>query len=178
VLLLGDIRTVFDRREVERISTADLIAALGGFEESPWGEWWLDAKTDGMLRTAPRRLAQLLKPFGIRSRDVRTNGSKKGYKLEDFQDAWERFLPPSRPSATSATSATTGSHKQRDVADVADVADTREPPDWDALGGRDRFCEACTTPSCAPRSTTARSSCSWTRNTTPARPAGRSTTDE
>jgi hypothetical protein len=99
-----------------------------------------------MLRTAPRRLAQLLKPFGIRSRDVRTNGSKKGYKLEDFQDAWERFLPPSRPSATSATSATTGSHKQRDVADVADVADTREPPDWDALGGRDRFCEACTTP--------------------------------
>jgi Protein of unknown function (DUF3631) len=146
VLLLGDIRTVFDRREVERISTADLIAALGGFEESPWGEWWLDAKTDGMLRTAPRRLAQLLKPFGIRSRDVRTNGSKKGYKLEDFQDAWERFLPPSRPSATSATSATTGSHKQRDVADVADVADTREPPHGDALGGRDRFCEACTTP--------------------------------
>jgi Protein of unknown function (DUF3631) len=145
LLLLANCQTVFDERKAERIATHDLIVALGFFEESPWGEWWIDQKTDEPLRTAPRRLAQLLRPYGIRSKDVRTNGSKKGYKREDFQDAWERFLSSSRPGATSATSATTGSHKQRDVADVADVADIRDGPDWDALGGRERFCDECAT---------------------------------
>jgi hypothetical protein len=123
VLLLGDIRAEFEEREAERIATDDLIRALAGFEESPWGEWWLD-KGDEPLRSAPRRLAQLLRPYGVRSKDVRTNGSRKGYKHEDFLDAWERFLSP-RPSATSATSATTRSHKQTDVADVADTRDGR-----------------------------------------------------
>jgi Protein of unknown function (DUF3631) len=127
VLLLEDVRAVFDERQAERIATADLVRALADFDESPWGEWWLD-KDNEPLRSAPRRLAQLLRPFGVRSKDVRTNGSKKGYKREDFADAWERFLAPSRTRATSATSATTGSHKQRDVADVADVADRRGGP--------------------------------------------------
>jgi Protein of unknown function (DUF3631) len=137
VVLLGDIRTVFDQRETERIATADLIGALGGFEESPWGEWWLDPKTDEpLLRTAPRRLAQLLRPFGIRSRNVRIDDrAPKGYRREDFLDAWERFLPSSRPSATSATSATSQSHSQADVADVADVAHTRERPGGEAEPG-------------------------------------------
>jgi hypothetical protein len=137
VLLLGDIRAVFEKRQAERLATSDLIRALADFEESPWGEWWLD-KDDEPLRSAFRRLAQLLRPFGVRSRDVRTNGAKKGYKREDFLDAWERFLPP-RPSATSATSATTRSHKQTDVAYVAYVADRRDGPS-------DRFCPECESP--------------------------------
>jgi hypothetical protein len=95
--LLGDCRTVFDKRKEDRIATHDLIVGLAYLEEAPWGEWWIDQKTDEPLRTAPRRLAQLLKPYGIRSKDVRTNGTKRGYKREDFQDAWERFLPSSRP---------------------------------------------------------------------------------
>jgi Protein of unknown function (DUF3631) len=139
LLLLADVRAVFDERRVERVATADLVAALGSLEESPWAEWWLDAKTGEPLRTAPRRLAQLLKPYGIRSKDVRTNGSRKGYKREDFLDAWERFLASPRPDATRATSATTGSHEQTNVADVADVADRRDGPG-------SRFCFACRKP--------------------------------
>jgi hypothetical protein len=128
ILLLEDIRAVFDQRKAERIASSDLILQLAReFPESPWEEWWLDQKGDLPARGAFRRLADRLKPYGIRSKDVRVgNGSQKGYKREDFLDAWERFLSPSRQSATSATSATSGSHKQRDVADVADVADIRE----------------------------------------------------
>jgi Protein of unknown function (DUF3631) len=126
VLLLGDIQNVFDQREAERIATADLIDALGRFDESPWGEWWLDLKTDEPLRMAARRLAQLLRPFGIRSRVVRVEDkTPKGYRREDFVDAWERFLHSSRSGATKATKETSQSHSQADVAFVASVAHRR-----------------------------------------------------
>jgi hypothetical protein len=128
LLLLADCRTVFDKCRAERLATAELVAELGELDESPWAEWWLDAKTDEPLRTAPRRLAQLLRPYGIRSKNVRIDDERtpKGYKREDFVDAWERFLSSSRTNATSATSATSQAHSQADVADVADVADIRE----------------------------------------------------
>jgi hypothetical protein len=126
ILLLGDIQIVFEERRVERIATADLLAALGGFEESPWGEWWLDSKTGEPTQNAPRRLAQLLRPFGIRATTVRGERRARGYKREDFLDAWERFLAPSRPSVTSVTSVTSLSLKQTDVTDVTDVTDRRD----------------------------------------------------
>jgi hypothetical protein len=38
--LLIDIRTVFDRYDKDRLRTkAELIPALAGLEDSPWGEW-------------------------------------------------------------------------------------------------------------------------------------------
>jgi hypothetical protein len=148
LLLLADCHTVFEERGAERIATADLVHYLGELEESPWGEWWIDGKTAEPLRSAPRRVAQLLKPYGIHSKNVRIDESRtpKGYRREDFADAWERFLGLSRTSATSATSATSQSHSQAVVADVADVAHRREPVEWAAWGGRGRFCEACVTP--------------------------------
>jgi hypothetical protein len=50
----------------------------------------------------------------------------KGYRREDFVDAWERFLHSSRSGATKATKETSQSHSQADVAFVASVAHTRE----------------------------------------------------
>jgi Protein of unknown function (DUF3631) len=120
LLLLEDARTVFG--EKERLSTADLIALLAELDESPWAEWWID-DSGAPNRKAARRLAHLLRPYGIRSRTVRIGDkTPKGYQREDFADSWERFLPP-RPCATSATSATTAPQSQAHVADVADVAD-------------------------------------------------------
>jgi Protein of unknown function (DUF3631) len=55
VLLLGDIREVFDERKAERLSTSDLIFALSKFSESPWAEFWLDPKGELPLRSAPRK---------------------------------------------------------------------------------------------------------------------------
>jgi len=39
VQLLTDIRQIFDAREVDRLASVDLAAALGEIETSPWVEW-------------------------------------------------------------------------------------------------------------------------------------------
>src|SRR5262249_19744264 len=63
----------------------------------------------------------------------------RGFRREDFLDAWERFFPASRPDATSATSATPEAQSQANVADVADVADGRQVVE-------NRFCDVCVSP--------------------------------
>jgi Protein of unknown function (DUF3631) len=126
VLLLGDIRTVFEERQAERIATGDLIRALALFEESPWGEWWLD-KDGEPLRSAPRRLAQKLRPYGIRSQKVRTSERAAwGYKHEDFLDAWERFLPARVVTEQTEQTQQLAPHGASDVPDVPDVPSGRD----------------------------------------------------
>jgi hypothetical protein len=127
LLLLGDIRDVFDDRKADQLASADLIRSLARAAESPWGEWWIDGKTGEPNQSGPRRLAQLLRPYGIRPAVIRIGETTpRGYTKDHFADAWERFLPQPRPSATSATSATDKAQSQANVADVADVADRRD----------------------------------------------------
>jgi hypothetical protein len=93
------------------------------------GEWWLDAKTNEPLKSGPRRLSQLLRPYGIQPVRVRIGTvTQRGYRREDFLDVWERFAAPPRGDATSATSATREPHNQADVADVADTREGGEEP--------------------------------------------------
>jgi hypothetical protein len=91
VALLRDTRAVFADVSGDAMFTADLVAALIRIDESPWGD------IDGRGRELDgRRLAALLKPFGIRSKQVRVGATtKKGYRREDFIDAWNRYLPGS-----------------------------------------------------------------------------------
>jgi Protein of unknown function (DUF3631) len=155
LLLLSDAHEVFHPTRnngepldpVDAMATVDLITLLARIEESPWAEWWIDPKTDAPNRKGPRNLAKLLRPHGIRVRPVRIDDRVvKGYRCEDFIDAWDRFLPSSRPAGLAVTSVTPEAQSQADVTDVTAATATRDGPDWDALGGRDRFCEACTTP--------------------------------
>ena len=104
VLLLRDVRTVFADHEL--LATADLLSSLTLIDESPWGD--LRGKP-----LDPRRLANLLKPYGITSKVVRIGASTpRGYAKTDFHDAWLRYLPVDGGngaplgSATSATRAT------------------------------------------------------------------------
>jgi hypothetical protein len=129
VLLLEHLREAIG--EAAHRTTAELLASLQAKEEAPWRS----------LRGEPldaRRLAQLLREFDIRSCDLRTDeGTKKGYRREDFHDAWTRYLRPqdagdggprlSEPdaslsidpmSATSATSATSPTEAARAMIDV------------------------------------------------------------
>jgi hypothetical protein len=127
LLLLGDARTVFEDRNADQLATHDLIRSLARIDESPWGEWWIDQNGDEPNKSGPRRLAQLLRPYGIKPTTIRIGEvTPKGYRREAFADAWERFLPDPRPDATSATSATSEAQSQANVADVADVADRRD----------------------------------------------------
>jgi phage/plasmid primase-like uncharacterized protein len=107
--MLGDLRTVFADHEV--LSTSEILLLLIDLEESPWGD----------LKGKPldaRRLANLLQPYGVISKQVKVGGvNQRRYCRADLNDAWVRYLPlkaeedrglgqPPIVAATSATSAT------------------------------------------------------------------------
>lgn len=116
IRLLSDLRDLFTTRGVAELPTADILAALCGLDEAPWGDM------DGHGKPLDsRRLARELKPYGVTSKNVRLpNGSvPKGYAVDGgLTDAWSRYLPASATSATSATPQVTH------VADNERVADT------------------------------------------------------
>lgn len=99
VRLLADVRAVFESRNVDRITTTDLIDALAEDAESPWSSW-RDSE-----RISPRGLARLLRPFGIRRGTIRLDDSTtaKGYQRSWFEDAWSRYTDSNRSQGSQAT---------------------------------------------------------------------------
>ncbi len=56
---------------------------------------WNDFHGHGSAIT-DRDLSRLLRPYGIRSKDVwMGDRSAKGYTADDLRDAWERYVHPS-----------------------------------------------------------------------------------
>jgi hypothetical protein len=70
VRLLVDVRTIFQAHEIDRIASATLVKELIGLDDGQWGEW-RGLNDDGPPHklTQPQ-LAQLLRPFGIKSRTI------------------------------------------------------------------------------------------------------------
>jgi hypothetical protein len=99
ILLLAHCREAFVEKGAERLPTVELLRALvDRGDDSPWAEWGTDIDRSETRRPA-MRLARLLKPFGIGSRDMRLpglDGGKdvvvKGYCRADFLDPWGRWL--------------------------------------------------------------------------------------
>ncbi len=123
IQLLSDIRLIFEGQS-NHLSSSELAEELNRLEESPWGD------IKGRPLT-PRKLASFLKPYDIRPRSVRVgNSTPKGYQKEDFQDAWNRYIPVSEYlSATSATLAsnqlqnTSAIYPQQTPLEIQNVAD-------------------------------------------------------
>jgi putative DNA primase/helicase len=92
-VLLGDVRDVFNGlvSDKDRISSAHLIERLVEIVPRPWSEYGRTGKP-----LSQNGLARLLKPLGITSQQIRfTSGDNcKGYYRKQFEEAWERFLPP------------------------------------------------------------------------------------
>jgi hypothetical protein len=88
--LLSDIQHVFESKRVDRISMADLVAALIEDDEAAWATW-----NRGKPLT-PRQLGRMLGGYGVKSKAVRTgHGSPpKGFEKEQFTDAFTRYLSP------------------------------------------------------------------------------------
>ncbi|MCB9555217.1 MAG: DUF3631 domain-containing protein [Deltaproteobacteria bacterium] len=90
-LLLEDLHDIFTRRKEERLGTRDILLLLNEMEERPWPEF-----SRGQPLSAAG-LAKLLKPFDIKP-DKWTEGSSfqritvRGYRREDLQDAFSRYL--------------------------------------------------------------------------------------
>lgn len=94
--LLACIREAFDNRHTDKLSTADLLDALAENDESPWATW-----NRGKPMT-PHQLAKRLGEFSITSNTVRIGiKTPKGYRLEQFTEAFERYLCSDTPNATA-----------------------------------------------------------------------------
>jgi hypothetical protein len=97
IRLLSDLRDVFGGAEA--LPTDQILKALCGLEESPWGE------IDHGKPLNARGLSSRLRGYGVRSKAIRL-GEKalKGYDRGDLADAWARYLSPSKEkSETSET---------------------------------------------------------------------------
>lgn len=87
--LLADIQAVFEAKGCERISMADLIAALIADDEAAWATW-----NRGRALTA-RQLGKMLQGYGIKTKTLRLGYEvAKGYDRAQFADAFGRYLTP------------------------------------------------------------------------------------
>ena len=95
--LLADIREVFEETGLDRISSADLIKKLCEDEEKPWATY------NRGLPIKPRQISTRLKQYGVTSKTIRLGYGQtpKGYMLDQFTDAFARYLDTSEESATT-----------------------------------------------------------------------------
>lgn len=109
--LLADIRQIFEQHKTDRLASIDLVEALGKIETSPWGEW---AKGKPLSQTG---LAKLLRPFEISPRSIRIGeNTPKGYLLEQFQDAFQRYVPVGDSGAAVSAQSATPPHDSTEAA--------------------------------------------------------------
>lgn len=96
-MILADIRQAYEQSNLIKMYSEELVQALVDLEERPWCEW-----KNGQPMTK-NSLARLLKPYDIKSKYLRSGtGVKRGYDLEQFQDAFSRYLPKT-PFSTVTT---------------------------------------------------------------------------
>lgn len=96
--LLADIQQVFEQRQgaySDKISTRDLIDALKAIEDSPWATY------NHGHPLSPRQLSMQLSRYDIHPKTVRVSkyDTPKGYALEQFTDAFARYLSKHEPEA-------------------------------------------------------------------------------
>ena len=93
IALLADLQSLFAERGADRMPSVEIVEALGQMEDRPWPEW-----KAGKAITAPQ-LAKLLAPIKIAPNPIRLpNRPAKGYRLDQFREAFRRYLP--KPSVT------------------------------------------------------------------------------
>jgi len=94
--LLADIQEIFAEQNADRIWSEKLIEALCTDKEKPWATY-----SKGFPIT-PRKLADKLKTYGIRSKTIRIGSdTAKGYERNQFTEAFSRYVTPSASVTTS-----------------------------------------------------------------------------
>lgn len=114
VRLLSDIRDLYGGFHVSFMPSRELVGRLVHLEEAPWRD--LDLTTSS--------LAVRLRKFGIRSRR-NIAGTVRGYRLEDFDDVFSRYLGPSTP--TPLSEAVKASELTPDLAGSSDGSGAKRP---------------------------------------------------
>jgi hypothetical protein len=94
--LLNDLYDVWN--DAEALFTQTILDRLCAIEEAPWAAWHKGEKL------TPRGLADLLRPWRVKSKNIRLPGGQaKGYDRADLADAWNRYVLPARTLASQAS---------------------------------------------------------------------------
>ena len=97
VMLLADLREVFDASSNAELWTETLIDRLKAMTERPWPEL---ARGKGITG---KRLADMLKAFGVRSRQIKDGSVNRwGYRRSDLTEVWSRYCSEAVPGFQSA----------------------------------------------------------------------------
>jgi len=97
VILLSDLRDIFNRTAADRMASVELIMALLDIEESGWSEYRGVRDDQTPRKLSQGEMARLLRPFGIRPRPIwplakrRKGTSKRSYYRSQFEQAWARY---------------------------------------------------------------------------------------
>ncbi len=84
IRLLSDIRHIFKKHGLKRISTRQLISRLQLLEESPWEDDLTASK-----------LARTLRPFGVSSKQLWIGErNRRGYEHDDLRPVFDSYLSP------------------------------------------------------------------------------------
>ena len=137
IQMLAAIKAIFDKDPAkDAVTSAELAEKLSQRPRIPLDQ--MAGRTRRHLKnSAQSHLARELKPFGIKSRDIRTkeSGIRKGYRREQFQDDWERLLDPHqarqprqpRQPSNHAESSTPGTRDTNPLSRMAKTPKTQQP---------------------------------------------------
>lgn len=99
--MLADIQEILDAKKVIKITTSELINALCEDTEKSW------ATCNRGKQLSPRQLSNQLKDYGITSKTIRIGyDTAKGYEVEQFKDAFERYLTDTLILASQSNNST------------------------------------------------------------------------
>jgi hypothetical protein len=94
VILLGDLRTVFDLSKAEHFASERLVRELHHLDDSMWSDWRGVRDDLQPHKLSQHELSRLLRPFGIRPKSIWFDGharSRKGYTRDQFESAWRKY---------------------------------------------------------------------------------------
>lgn len=79
--LLADIRELYSSFTIGFMTSTELVTRLRALPDAPWSD----------IELTTRKLADLLRPYGVRP-GHNTAKTARGYRLEEFYDAFGRYL--------------------------------------------------------------------------------------
>lgn len=132
--LLGRLHAIYDASGMDVLATETILKLVNADDELPFGGWRHGEGLDG------RALARLLKPYGVKPRSVRLSDTDtaKGYRREQLEEVWARYLPHTHQETAQATQASQPAPRlERDVTDVPLVtagAEKKGEDDFSDLG--------------------------------------------
>jgi hypothetical protein len=108
VVLINDIRRLFDTKCIDKVSSQTLCEELVALEDRPWAEYGKSRKP-----ISKNQVARLLRPFRVVPSTIRVADglTPKGYQRDHFRDAFERY-----PADSENVDLPTYSHPDRHTA--------------------------------------------------------------